>query len=306
MKKQRFRIIGMAVFLGLAMAILDNILDYHIFKNPTLIDLFIFRVAPHELYVQIIHVSLFLILGVILARYINKVKQAEIIFIKKEQQLSTLTAQLLNIQEIERDRISRELHDELGQSMMFLKFQLSSICDSLHPENESLANECGQLLRHLDKFIDNIRRLAQDLSPKLLEDLGLSSAVAFMIEEFSRNLHITSHAEIDEVDDLLSPQVQLSLYRIFQETLTNISKHSHATNISCLLKKRTNHVYAEIRDDGQGFNLKNLLSHHPKLKRFGLTTINERVRLIGGVLEVDSLEGAGTRISLTVPLDGGQ
>jgi two-component system, NarL family, sensor histidine kinase UhpB len=306
MEKQRLRIIGIAVFLGLTMAILDNVLDYHIFKNPELINLLIFRVAPHELYIQILNITLFLILGIILAQYIDKAKQAETILITKEQQLSALTAQLLNMHEIERSRISRELHDELGQSMMFLKFQFSSICDRLGAEHEPLTNECELLLGHLDKFIEDIRHFAKDLSPVLLEDLGLSSAVQFLVEEFCRNLNITCNIEIDAVDDLLPPQVQLNLYRIFQESLTNISKHSGATNISCLLKHRTDHIYVEIRDNGKGFDLKGVLSHHPKLKRFGLATINERARLIGGVLEVSSQVGSGTRISLTVPLGGGQ
>jgi signal transduction histidine kinase len=301
-RKERLKIIGIAVFFGLTMAILDNILDYHIFKNPELINLLIFRVAPHELYIQLLNVILFLILGIILSQYIYKAKQAEAILLKKEQQLSALTAQLLSIQEIERSRISRELNDELGQSMIFLKFQLSAICDGLYAEHKSLAVRCEKLLEHLDSFIDNIRRLTQDLSPTLLEDLGLSSAVKFMVEEFSRNSNITSHVEIDAVDDVLSHQVKLNLYRIFQESLANISRHAHATTITCLLRNRGDSIYVKVQDNGKGFDLQDMLANHPKLERFGLATLTERVRLIGGSLELESKEGSGTEISFTVPI----
>ena len=231
-------------------------------------------------------------------------KQTEAILVEKERQLSITTAQLLNIQEIERSRMSRELHDELGQAMMLFKFQLSSLCDRLGKDHALMAGECGQMLGHVDEMIENIRRFAKDLNPTLLEDLGLPSSIKFMIEEFVRNLNITAKIDIDEVDNLLSPQVKLNIYRIFQESLTNISKHSQAANISCLLKKQGDHVYVEIWDDGKGFDLKGVLSHYPKSKRFGLSTISERVRLIGGALAVRSQKGAGTRISFTVPIEG--
>lgn len=424
---KKLNIVGVAFLIGLAVAAIDIILDYYCIKEPDFVNLLIVSVPRHELYSTLIKLVLFLIFGIILSQYIEKVEQTErryqqlfsnlneaifvmplsddfklenfvevnpmgckslgyskdellhlslqdvtapenstdilslirkivaeryVLFetvmlskdgirvpveinshlfsfagkatvllivrditvrqqsearlLAKKEQLSILTAQLLNVQEIERGRMARELHDELGQSMMFLKFKLSYICDIMPDGHELLANECEQLLRYVDDTIDNIRRFAIDLSPTLLDDLGLSSAIRLMVEDFGKKINITSSTDIDDVDNLLSPQVQLNIYRIFQESLTNISKHSHATNVSCLLKKRAGHIYIEVQDNGKGFDVTDVLSHRPKLKRFGLATINERVRLIGGALEVQSQEGSGTRISFTVPLDEGK
>lgn len=425
MIKQKYKIIGVVLFLGLSVAVMDDILEHYFLQAPKLFDFALLKIPRNEIYIQIFNMIIFLFLGIILSQYINKVeqvekhyhqlfdnlkdsifvtpmgdnaklenisdvnpeacqslgyskeellrlslndiaeigksgemsallkrmaverhvlfetvllakdgtgvpveinahrfnlfgkptllmivrdttvrKQTEAILLEKEKQLSVMTAQLLNIQEIERSRMSRELHDELGQAMMLFKFQLSSLCDRLRRDHALMANECGQLLGHVDEIIDNIRRFAKDLNPTLLEDLGLPSTIKFMIEEFVRNLNITAKIDIDEVDNLLAPQVKLNIYRIFQESLTNISKHSHAANISCLLKKQGDHVYVEVWDDGKGFDLKDVLSNYPKSKRFGLATISERVRLIGEALEVRSQEGVGTCISFTVPIEG--
>jgi PAS domain S-box-containing protein len=237
-----------------------------------------------------------------IVRDITVRKQAEEKLLESEQQLKVLAAQLLSIQETERSRISKELHDELGQAMMLLKFRLSALRNNY--VDEAMEQEFNQILRYFDKVIEDIRRLAKDLSPTVLENLGLSAAVRSLLEEFSKSLDLEESSDIEDVDDLLSSQVQLNIYRIFQEALTNIGRHAQARRVSSLMKRRDGRIFVEIRDDGKGFDVKDAFSNHPKTRSFGLATINERVRLIGGSLDLQSHAGAGTKISFSLPVSG--
>lgn len=237
-----------------------------------------------------------------IVRDITVRKQAEGKLLESERQLKILAAQLLNVQETERSRIAKELHDELGQAMMLLKFQLSAI--RKHLGDKSLENEFKQILINFDNVIESIRRLSRDLRPTVLENLGLSAAVKYLLEEFSKNLHLEASIDIEDVDDLLPPQVQLNIYRIFQEALTNIGRHARARHISSCLKSHDGRICVEIQDDGKGFNVKDVFNNSPKTRNFGLATINERIKLIGGSLDLQSQAESGTKIAFSVPVGG--
>ena len=231
-------------------------------------------------------------------------KQNEIKLLESEQRLRELAAQLLNIQEIERSRISKELHDELGQAMMLLKFQVSVIHEKL--TDPATRKESSEVLENIDEAIENIRRLAKDLSPTVLESLGVSAAVRFLLEEFGKSSNIAVAADIDEVNDLLAPKVQRHIYRIFQEALTNIGRHAQARQVKAMIKGSEQCIAVLIQDDGKGFEVDEVLADRPKARRFGLATIKERVQLIGGSLDLKSELGSGTKITFTVPAGRGE
>ena len=231
-------------------------------------------------------------------------KQNEIKLLESEQRLRELAAQLLNIQEIERSRISKELHDELGQAMMLLKFQVSAIHEKL--TDPATRKESSEVLENIDEAIENIRRLAKDLSPTVLESLGISAAVRFLLEEFGKSSNIAVAADIDEVNDLLAPKVQRHIYRIFQEALTNIGRHAQARQVKAMIKGSEQCISVLIQDDGKGFEVDEVLADRPKARRFGLATIKERVQLIGGSLDLKSELGSGTKITFTVPAGRGE
>ncbi|MCG2773563.1 MAG: PAS domain-containing sensor histidine kinase [Desulfobacterales bacterium] len=231
-------------------------------------------------------------------------KQNEIKLLESEQRLRELAAQLLNIQEIERSRISKELHDELGQAMMLLKFQVSAIHEKL--TDPATRKESSEVLENIDEAIENIRRLAKDLSPTVLESLGISAAVRFLLEEFGKSSNIAVAADIDEVNDLLAPRVQRHIYRIFQEALTNIGRHAQARQVKAMIKGSEQCIAVLIQDDGKGFEVDEVLADRPKARRFGLATIKERVQLIGGSLDLKSELGSGTKITFTVPAGRGE
>ena len=231
-------------------------------------------------------------------------KQNEIKLLESEQRLRELAGQLLSIQEIERSRISKELHDELGQAMMLLKFQVSAIHEKL--TDPATRKESSEVLENIDKAIENIRRLAKDLSPTILESLGVSAAIRFLLEEFGKSSNIAVAADIDEVNDLLAPKVQRHIYRIFQEALTNIGRHAQARQVKAMIKGSEQCIAVLIQDDGTGFEVDEVLADRPKARRFGLATIKERVQLIGGSLDLKSELGSGTKITFTVPAGRGE
>lgn len=218
-----------------------------------------------------------------------------------ECQLRILTAKLLEVQEAERSRIAKEMHDELGQSLMLLKLQLSSVMDHLRKDQRNLRQECAYMLNDVDALIENIRRLITDLSPTVLEELGLTSAIRLLLEEFGKHDNIEAEVNFDDIDNLFPPPVRLSIYRIFQESLTNIGKHAKATQVSTSVKKMGQQVSFLIKDNGQGFNLEGILGQENRTKGTGLSTMIERARLTGGQLEINSRVGAGTEVAFMIP-----
>jgi signal transduction histidine kinase len=296
-----------ATLLGLGMWLVDAALQWtekFLYYLPvSFLDLVILDIPFEEIVIRSLTLFSFIIFGLFIDRYIANIKQSEEKLKESQRQLRTLASQLLNIQEIERSRIAKDLHDELGQSLMLLKFQLSAVYEKIN--RESLRQELDPVLVYLEHTIENVRRLTNDLIPSCLEHLGLTAAVRFLIEEFSKGLQIESSLDLEDVDRLVSPQVQLNIYRIFQEALTNIGKHAQAKHLSAVIKKQDDHIYMEIEDDGQGFEMKDVLANSHKARKFGLNTMEERVRLIGGAFNLQSEKDSGTKIMITLPVDEG-
>ena len=154
--------------------------------------------------------------------------------------------------------------------------------------------------------MDEIRRLARDLSPAMVRDLGLSSALKRLIEEFSR--HYDIQADIDQMegmDELFSRETQINIYRTFQECLTNIGKYAQASRLSVAIKREDSHVSFMVADNGRGFKVNEVLGD-PTRRGLGLMAMKERARMMGGSLEIRSEEGKGTRIALIIPVSAGQ
>lgn len=221
---------------------------------------------------------------------------------QSEEQLHALTSKFLTSQEMECRRISRELHDELGQALMLLKFKLNALADKPPKSFPDLRRQYDSLLNNLDGIIENLRCLSRDLSPTILEELGLSSALRFLLEEVSKYSKINNHTvETAEIDDLFAHNTQINIYRIFQESLTNIVRHSQARQISVAIQKHDDYVSFYIADDGRGFDVQQVLAREPSQRGLGLAAMQERVRIAGGDLDIRSQIGSGTRITFTIP-----
>ncbi|MFH2003315.1 MAG: sensor histidine kinase, partial [Bacteroidota bacterium] len=218
------------------------------------------------------------------------------------EKLHILSSHLLTAQERERRRISLELHDELGQSLTVLKLQMRSIETSLNSEQKSLKESCENTLQYVDQIIENVRRLSRDLSPSILEDLGLTAALRWLIGDFKKHSQIHVSFNIPNIDNRVSHDGQIIIYRIFQEAFTNIGKHAQADTVSVAVEIRDRHIDFLVEDNGKGFDMEQIESRYPTEKSLGLVAMDERARMLGGVLKIETRMGRGTRIIFDIPV----
>lgn len=234
---------------------------------------------------------------------INMRKEMERKLQDSERQLRLLSSHILDVQERERNRISRELHDDLGQNLTVLKLRIGSLARRLGGDDGRPDRELRELADALDRIIEDTRRISQELEPSMLEDLGLTAAVRRLLEEFSRHYDARCRIDIEDVGDRIGNRGKLVVYRIFQEALTNIARHSRASEVSCTVKRMNRKLHISIEDNGTGFDPASASLRGESGGGMGLMIMEERARMIGASLTVDSGEGRGTRLTLTVPLD---
>jgi signal transduction histidine kinase len=185
---------------------------------------------------------------------ITELKEIEQELRTSEEQLRHLSSQLITAQEEERRRLSRELHDELGQSLSLMKMRVRYIRNKLRRDQDALVSEADDILQYIDAVIENVRRLSKDLSPSVLEDLGLTSGIKWQIANFTRNneqIRVTH--DIINIDGVIPRGMHINVYRIVQEALTNIERHADAKNVAINVSMDDEKVFFEIRDDGKGF-----------------------------------------------------
>jgi PAS domain S-box-containing protein len=237
-------------------------------------------------------------------RDITERKHTEEVLKESEKNLRYLASRLLSAQEDERKRISRELHDELGHSLLALKLQLESVAEQMHPRQVSLKNEVNRILQSINATIEEVRRLYLDLSPGDLEDLGLTTSIRSLIEDFAYlQKQIKWTIKMDDLDGLFPLPIQTAIYRIIQEALTNIGKHAKPQNVFFEIKREPQEVSFTIEDDGVGFERNQVFSEK---KTLGLLAMEERVKILGGSFKLWSQENRGTRISFAIPVPEGE
>jgi signal transduction histidine kinase len=208
---------------------------------------------------------------------------------------------LLTAQENERRRLAAELHDELGHMLLTLKLALSSISEELLPDQVNLKEEIQDQLKHIKDVIGEVRRLYHDLSPGDLEDLGLTPALETLVENFaSLQGQIIFKMDLPDLTGLFSLPVQTIVYRMVQEALTNIGKHAHPEHVTIEAVKEGERVRFTIEDDGQGFDVAQVLGATGH--GIGLVAMEERLRMVGGTLNIHSRKQEGTKLSFTIPV----
>ena len=229
--------------------------------------------------------------------------QAEETLRESEQLIRRLSGQLLNAQEIERKRISMGLHDELGQALNVVKLRIGSLEKQLGHEQQAQQEACEILLDYLDSVIENVRRLSRQLSPAIMEDLGLTAALRWLVGTLQRDHDMEVSVDIPEMDHLFPlQQQQITIYRVLQEATSNIGKHSGARNVSITARRNGDRVSFSILDDGRGFDPDEVASGSVSEKGLGLSTMSERVTMMGGSFVLRSSPGGGTRICFELPV----
>jgi len=219
---------------------------------------------------------------------------------EKERVLKKLLNSVVTAQEEERRRISRELHDEMGQNLSSLLIGLSVL-----EKTEACSKKediVGRMIKTVSEMITAIHDLALELRPTSLDDLGLIPALTQYILECPARLGIQVDYEIVGSNSKhLTHEAQITVYRIVQESLTNVARHSKASRANVILNQGSKSLTVIIEDNGVGFDLKELKSRDRKLKRLGLYGMEERAALIGGTFTVESAPGAGTSIFVEIP-----
>ena len=228
-------------------------------------------------------------------------KNIEIELQESGQQLRFLSAQLLTAQEMERKRIAGEVHDELGQAMTVLKLRLRTIEKQLRQDQEKVKGECLDLLGYADGILKSVRRISRDLTPSVLDDLGLSAAVRWLVDNFRQNPDLNIELHADDIDSLVPKVLQINIYRILQECLNNCVKHAEARNITVSIRNNHDGLMLCVEDDGQGFNPYQQSSLDASKKGIGISTMRERAMLLNGTIDITSREGTGTIITLQIP-----
>ena len=236
-------------------------------------------------------------------RDITERKRIEEVLKQSEKNLRYLASQLLSAQEDERKRLSRELHDELGHALLALKLQVESVEEQILPKQVALKGEVKKILEFINATIEEVRRLYLDLSPGDLEDLGLTTALHSLVDDFSQlQKHIKWTIQLDNLDGLFPLSTQTAIYRIVQEALTNIGKHAKPQNVLLRIKREKQEVSFIIEDDGIGFDRHKVANEKRTL---GLLAMEERAKILGGTFELWSQENRGAKISFNIPIPGG-
>ena len=238
-----------------------------------------------------------------IVRDITERKRTERAIKESEANLRHLASRLLSAQEDERKRVSQELHDELGHALLTLKLQIESLQRQLLPQQVSLQSEVSKILKSIGSTIEDVRGLYLDLSPGDLEDLGLTAALHSLIEDFADlQKQIEWTITIDDLDGIFPLPIQTAIYRVVQEALTNIGRHAQPQNVSLAIKRLEEGISFTIEDDGRGFERPRVVQEK---KTLGLLAMEERVKILGGSFELWSQENQGTKISFTIPFQGG-
>ena len=211
----------------------------------------------------------------------------------KEQLRAQLLNKVVSAQEEERRRISRELHDETGQALtsLLIQFKITENCDDL----EDIKTHLEDMRLRTAQTLQEIRRLAADLRPAALDDLGLISALEGYIYEFSRKTNTVVDFQPQQVgQDRLPHEVEILLYRVIQELLTNTARHANATRIEVALTYENGRIGVVVSDNGQGFDPAKVLN--AENRSLGILGMRERVELLGGQFKLTSVPGKGTKI----------
>lgn len=236
---------------------------------------------------------------------ITEQKETEDRLREYSEKLRKLSAKMEQAREEERIRIAREIHDELGQMLTVLKMEFSIMIDKVIQERDKqrqteLEKEKELIINRVDTILKSVQRIATDLRPEVLDDLGLAEAIEWQAQEFENRTGIKLHLD-SRIDDssFLEEEYSTAMFRIFQETLTNVARHAQATEVHVNLFNDGQKLTLKVSDNGIGISSETVTS----ASSLGIIGMKERVELLGGNLKIDGALGEGTTILLEMPID---
>jgi len=213
------------------------------------------------------------------------------------EQLRALTGRLQNIREEERKRVAREIHDQLGQALTAIKLDLSSLVSELPAELKPLAKRSSPILKLVDETIQSVRRISTELRPGMLDDLGLVATVEWAGEDFEARTGTKCRFDLPREDLAVDPEHATAIFRIFQETLTNVARHAGASEVEVRLARENGDLTLEVHDNGRGIPEEKLASG----ESLGILGMRERAMLLGGEIVISGSSGNGTTVRVRIP-----
>lgn len=229
---------------------------------------------------------------------ISHSKLTEMELRESRTQLAELSSHLQRVKEEERERIARDIHDVLGGNLVAIKIEASLLAGKLDSDPQQRRQRVRGIEKLIDEAINTCGRVARELRPGILKEFGLAAAIECQAEDFTQRTSIPCHVLCADYDADPGEDTAVALFRIFQETLTNISKHAQASVVEVRLHQEDHDVVLEIRDDGRGVTADDL----NKPRSFGLRGIRERINSLGGSFAIQPRAGGGTEIVLRAPL----
>jgi signal transduction histidine kinase len=214
--------------------------------------------------------------------------------LQAQRELKELSKRLVDAEERERRAISRELHDEVGQSLTALLIDVGNLTE-MYSEDGAFRQGLCRIKALAENCVNEVRNMALLLRPSMLDDLGLVAALDWQAREVSKRTGMIVDTMDENVSESLPEEYKTCVYRIVQEALNNCSKHAYAKNVRVVVRQEPNHLRVSIEDDGEGFDAS-------RVRGLGLVGMNERVSQLGGALRVDSDPARGTRIRVDLPL----
>lgn len=217
---------------------------------------------------------------------------------ESEENLRALASRLQSVREEEQIRIAREIHDGLGQALTGLKMDLTWLAGKLPAEQKPLTSRIGAMFQLIDDTIHSVRKIASGLRPEVLDEVGLAAAIGWQAKDFQQRTGIRCKVELPPESDGLESGRSTALFRIFQEVLTNVARHAGATRVDVCMRRSTNLLTLEVRDNGRGITPIEMLDP----KSLGLLGMRERVLPYDGTIEINGVRGKGTQVTVAIPL----
>lgn len=280
---------------GIFATVLSGLLLDYFFLTPTFAIL-----ADRD---EVVRFVLFMIEGTIISWLLDAQRIATDEISHSREQLQALSNHLQNVRESEQKRIALEIHDELGQALTGVKMGVHWLNRQIEEKNGDLktgdiSGKLNELLKTIDTTVSSIRRIATELRPSVLDDFGLIAAIEWQIQEFERMSGIPCDLRTEVDDREIDPEVSTAVFRIFQEALTNVTRHATASTVEVTLSIKNGGLSLKVVDDGIGVKLEELRNK----RSLGILGMKERAKLVGGVVTLEPADSGGTKVELTVPL----
>jgi PAS domain S-box-containing protein len=225
-------------------------------------------------------------------------KQAEEKLTKLAVELRNLSAHLETTREKEREKIAKEIHDELGQVLTALQLEIDWLSGKLNKNQKQLVNKTHSISKLIEGAMTSVHKICSELMPKILDDVGLVAAIEFLANEFEEVTTIICKVRCDQICNYLDRNLAMSIYRIIQGAITNVVRHARATKVWISIKCNANELKITIKDNGVGITREQVFSP----ESYGIMVMRERVNFWKGKINISGTQNVGTKIAITIPL----